>query len=123
MCSGCPDTPLHAQRFAYAHGITAAGTDDAEESERPLSQQTHEGDAGEDDPEANGEDEEEPDSEEEKEEEEADDTRGSIEDHTSENFSFSVLSILWRRRPWWDGEGHGRQASATHVSYGHNIEC
>ena len=90
MCSGCPDTPLHVQCFAPAHGITTTGTEDAEESEPPLSQETHEGDAGEDNPEAEGEDEEEPDSDEEEEEEEAEDARGSVEDDTLENFSFSV---------------------------------
>ena len=73
MCSGCPDTPLHLQCFASAHGITTTGTEDAEESKLPLSQGTHEGDAEEDDPEADGEDVEEPDSHEEEEEEEAED--------------------------------------------------
>ena len=90
VCSGCPDTLLHVQCFAPAHGITATGTDDAEESEPPLSQETHKEDAREDDLEANGEDEEEPDSDEEEEEEEAEDTRGTVEDDTLENFSFSV---------------------------------
>ena len=69
VCSGCPDTPLHVQWFAPAHGISTTGTEDAEESEPPLSQDTHEGDAGEDDLEADGEDGEEPDSDEEEEEE------------------------------------------------------
>ena len=90
VCSGCPDTPLHVQCFAPAHGITTTGTEDAEGSEPPLSQETQEGDAGEDDPEADGEDEEEADSDEEEEEEEAEDARGSVEDDTLENFSFSV---------------------------------
>ena len=90
MCSGCPDTPLHVQCFAPALGITTTGTEDAEESEPPLSRETHEGDAGEDDPEADGEDGEEPDSDEKEEEEEAEDARGGVEDDTLENFSFSV---------------------------------
>ena len=90
VCSGCPDTPLHVQCFAPAQGITTTGTDDAEGSEPPLSQETHEGDAGGDDPEADGEDQEEADSDEEEEEEEAEDARGSVEDDTLENFSFSV---------------------------------
>ena len=85
--SGCPDTPVHVQCFAPAHGITTTGTGDAEESELPLSHETHEGDAREDDPEADGED---GDSDEEEEEEEAEDARGSIEDNTFENFSFSM---------------------------------
>ena len=89
VCSGCPDTPLHVQCFAPAHGITALGTEDAQESEPPLSQETHEGDFGEDDPEADGEDGQEPDSDEE-EEEEAEDTRGSVEDNTLDGFSLSV---------------------------------
>ena len=46
VCSGCPDTPLHVQCFAPAHGITTTGTEDAEESEPPLSQETHEGSPG-----------------------------------------------------------------------------
>ena len=75
----CPDTPLHLQCFAPAHGITTTGMEDAEESEPPLIQETHEGDAGEDDPEADGGD-----------DEEAEDARGSVEDDTLENFSFSV---------------------------------
>ena len=78
------------QCFAPAHGITTKGTEDAEESEPPLSQETHEGDAREDDPEADGEDGEEPYSGEEEEEEEAEDARGSVENDTLENFSFSV---------------------------------
>ena len=90
VCSGCPDTPLHVQCFAPAHGITTTGTEDAQGSEPPLSQETQEGDAGEDDPKADGEDEEEADSNEEEEEEEAEDARGSVEDDTLENFSFSV---------------------------------
>ena len=90
MCSGCPDTPSHVQCFAPAHGIITTGTEDAEEREPPLSQETHEGDTGEDDPEADSEDEEEPDSDEEEEQEEADDARGSVENDTWENFSFSV---------------------------------
>ena len=88
MCNGCTDTPLHVQCFAPAHGIPTTGTEDAEESEPPLSQESHERDAGEDDPEADGEDGEEADSEEE--EEEAEDARGSVEDDTLENYSFSV---------------------------------
>ena len=88
--SGCPDTPLHVQCFAPAHANTTTGTEDAEESELPLSQETHEGDAAEDDPEADGEDGEEPDSDEEEEEVEAEDARGGVEDDTLENFSFSV---------------------------------
>ena len=64
------------------------GMEDAEGSEPPLRQETQEGDAGEDDPEADSEDEEEADSDEEEEEEEAEDTRGSVEDDTLENFSF-----------------------------------
>ena len=79
VCSGLPDT-----------GITTTGTEDAEESEPPLSQETHEGDAGEDDPEADGEDGEEPDSDEEEEKDEAEDARGSVEGDTLENFSFGV---------------------------------
>ena len=111
MCSGCPDTPLHVQFFAPLHRITATSTDDAEESEPPLSQQTHEGDAAEDDPEAEGKDEEEPDSDEEEEEEEAEVARGSVEDGTSENFSFfSGLLTGWKRRVCWDREGNGRHA-------------
>ena len=90
MCSGCPDTPLHVQCFAPAHGITATGTEDSEESESPLSQETHEAQAGEDDPEADGGDGEEPDSDEQEEEKEAEGTRGSVEDDMLENFSFSV---------------------------------
>ena len=90
MCSGCPDTPLHVRCFASAHGITTTGTEDAEESHPPLSKETHEGDAGEDDPEADGEDGEEADSDEEEEEEEAGDARGSVEDDTLENSPFSV---------------------------------
>ena len=90
MCSGCPDTPLHVQCSAATHGINASGTEDAEESKPALSQETHEGDAGEDDPEADGKDGEEPDSDGEEEEEEAEDARRSVEDDTLENFSFSV---------------------------------
>ena len=72
-------------------GVRTGGVwGDAEESDPPLSQETHEGDAGEDDPEADGEDGEEPDSDEEEEEEEAEDARESVEDDTLENFSFSV---------------------------------
>ena len=70
--------------------LTTTGTEDAEGSEPPLSQETQEGDAGEDDPEADGEDEEEADSDEEEEEEEAEDARGSVENDTLEIFSFSV---------------------------------
>ena len=77
MCSGCPDTLLHVQCFAPAHGITTTGMEDAEESEPPLSQETQEGDAREDDPEADGEDEEEPDSDDEEEEEEAEGARAA----------------------------------------------
>ena len=90
VCSGCSDTPLHVQCFAPAHGITTMGTEDAEESDPPISQEPHEGDAVEDDREADGEDEEEPDSDEEEEEEEAEDARGSVEDDTFETFSFGV---------------------------------
>ena len=79
--------PFHVQCFAPAHGITTTGT---EESEPPHSQETHEGGAGEDDPEADGEDGEEPDSDEEEEEEEAEDAKGSVGDDTLENFSFGV---------------------------------
>ena len=102
VCSGCPDTPLHVQCFAPARGITTIGTEDADESEPPLSQDTHEGDAGEDDPEADGDDGEEPDSDEEEEEMEVEDARGSVEDDMLETFSFSVQQTGWRRRPWWD---------------------
>ena len=90
VCSGCLDTPLHVQCFAPAHGISTTGTEDAQESEPPLSHETHEGDVGEDDPEADGEDGEEPDSDEEEGEEEAENARGSVEDDTLENFSFGV---------------------------------
>ena len=90
VCSGCTDTPLHVQCFAPAHGITTTGTQDAEESDPPLSKETHEGDAGEDNPEVDGEEEEELDSNEEEEEEQAEDARGSVEDDALENFSFSV---------------------------------
>ena len=90
VCSRCPDTPLHLQCFAPAHGITTTGTEDAEGSEPPLSHETHEGDAGEHDPEADSEDAEEADSDEEEEQEEADDATGSVEDVTLENSSFSV---------------------------------
>ena len=78
------------QCFAATHGITTTGTEDAQGSEPPLSQETHEGDAGEQEPEADGEDEEEADSDEEEEEEEAEEARGSVEDDTLENFSFSL---------------------------------
>ena len=111
---------LHVQCFAPSHGITTRGTEDAEESEPPLSQETHEGDAGKDDPEAVGKDREALDSDEKEEEEEAEDARGSIEDDTLENFSFSVQQTGWRRRPWWDREGHGRQASAIRT---HGDRC
>ena len=81
---------MHVQCFAPAHGITTTGTEDAEESQPPLSQETHEGVAGEDDPEADSDYGEEPDSDEEEEEEEAEDARGGVEDDTLDNFSFSV---------------------------------
>ena len=110
VCSGCPDTPLHVECFAPAHGITTTGMENAEERELPLSQKTHEGDAGKDN--RDGEDEVEADNDEEEEEEEVEDTRGSVEDDTLENLSFSVQQTGWRRRPWWDREGHGRPASA-----------
>ena len=78
------------QCLVPVHGITTTGTD-AEESEPPISPETHDGDAGEHDPEVDGEAEEEPDSDEEEEEEEAEDSRGSVEDDTLETFCLSVL--------------------------------
>ena len=90
VCTGCPETPLHVQCFAPAHGITAIGTDDAQEGELPRSRETHEENSGQDDPEADGEDEVEPDSAEEEEQEEAEDAGGSVRDDRLENFSFRV---------------------------------
>ena len=55
---GLPLGPATNDCLAPAHGITTTGMEDAEGSEPPLNQETQEGDAGEDDPEADGEDEE-----------------------------------------------------------------
>ena len=120
VCIGCRDTPFHMQCFAPAHGTTTADTEDGEESEPPLSQETDEGDAVEDDPEADGRDKEGTESDEENKEEDAEDARGSVENDTLENFSFSVQWTGWWRWPSWDQEHHGRQASAIPT---HGDQC
>ena len=89
LCRGFPDSLLHVQCFAPTHGLPPARIDNGEESETPLSWETHAEDDLVDDCKAGEEDEEGSDSREEEEEEEAEDAR-SVEEETLENYCFSV---------------------------------